>query len=112
MLLRLRRCAEIIGVRVTFSANPQTSPPADARAGRESRRQGPRSVFGSVPEDCRCNSAEKNLRVHRSAVIVLVVLALTACGGGSRYAGLSRAEAVKRAKTAVEAPLDPSRRPY
>ena len=50
--------------------------------------------------------------MRRSAVVVLVVLALTACGGGSRYAGLSRAEAVKTAKTAVEAPLDPIRRPY
>lgn len=50
--------------------------------------------------------------MRRAAVVVLVVLAFTGCGGGGRYAGLSRPEAVKTAKTAVEAPLDPTKRPY
>src|SRR5579864_5849733 len=50
MPLRLRRCAEIIGVRVTFLANPQTSQPADARAGRESRFSAARACGNDARE--------------------------------------------------------------
>src|SRR6266704_1283558 len=66
MLLRLRRCAEIIGVRVTFLAKPQTSPPADARAGRESDsrlRERPRMTPERSPPmatRCRCCSDRSN----------------------------------------------------
>src|SRR5882757_9316216 len=64
------------------------------------------------PEDSRCDFCGKSLPVRSCGVVVLVVLALTACGGSPRYAGLSRPEAVKAAKTAVDAGLDPSKRPY
>lgn len=45
-------------------------------------------------------------------VLVAGLVALAGCGSSSRYAGLSRKEAVTAARRAVEARLDPSKRSY
>lgn len=47
-----------------------------------------------------------------AVLIALGFVSLTACGGQSRYAGLTRAQAIRAAKAAIESPLDPSKRPY
>jgi hypothetical protein len=42
----------------------------------------------------------------------LVLLVATSCGGNAKYAGLTRAEAARLAKTRIEAELDPTKRSY
>jgi hypothetical protein len=47
-----------------------------------------------------------------ATIVGLVLLAATSCGGDAKYAGLTQGEATRLAKTAIEAELDPTKRPY
>ena len=52
------------------------------------------------------------LRAASLLGLCVAVLALAACGGGGRYAGLSRSEALQVAKQRIEATLPPDKRQY
>lgn len=54
----------------------------------------------------------RNVRGTAATTVGLVLLAATACGGDAKYAGLTQGEATRLAKTAIEAELDPTKRPY
>jgi hypothetical protein len=48
-------------------------------------------------------------RVRRRAVLLLLA---TSCGGSSRYAGLTKSEAIQLAKTRIAAERDAAKRSY
>lgn len=47
-----------------------------------------------------------------ATTIGLVLLVATSCGGNPKYAGLTRGEATRLAKTRIESELDPTKRSY
>jgi hypothetical protein len=53
-----------------------------------------------------------NVRGLAASTIGLVLLVATSCGGSAKYAGLTRGEATRLAKTRIEAELDPTKRSY
>lgn len=47
-----------------------------------------------------------------ASAVGFVLLTATSCGGNAKYAGLTRGEATRLAKTKIEAQLDTTKRPY
>jgi hypothetical protein len=54
----------------------------------------------------------RNVRGLAASTVGLVLLVATWCGGDVKYAGLTRGEATRLAKTRIEAELDPTKRSY
>jgi hypothetical protein len=54
----------------------------------------------------------RNVRGLAASTVGLVLLVATSCGGDAKYAGLTRGEATRLAKTRIEAELDPTKRSY
>lgn len=50
----------------------------------------------------------RNVRGLAASTVGLVLLVATSCGGDVKYAGLTRGEATRLAKTRIEAELDPA----
>ena len=53
-----------------------------------------------------------SVRALVTSTLLLVTVGATSCGGGAKYAGLTRGDATTLAKAQVEARLDPTKRPY
>ena len=52
------------------------------------------------------------MQARAIATVSLVLLTLASCGGDDEYAGLTRSEATRLAKTRIERRLDPTKRSF